>query len=75
MAAIIYATGHRLVLRAPYYPVDGPIEFVFNTIQGMLRLNMGRITCENTLIQELQFAINGIQSFAPYFTHCGFWRT
>jgi hypothetical protein len=36
MAAIIINAGHRLAYRAPYYPVDGPIKFVFNTIQGML---------------------------------------
>jgi hypothetical protein len=44
MAAIIYAAGHRLAFRAPYYPIDGPIEFVFNTVQGMLRINMAQIT-------------------------------
>ena len=74
MAAIMYAAGHRLAFRAPYYPVDGPIEFVFNTIQGMLRINMGLINSENTLIHQLQLVINGIPSVAPYFTHCGFWR-
>jgi len=43
MAAIIYAAGHRLAFRAPYYPVDGPIEFVFNTTQGMLRLKWAEL--------------------------------
>jgi len=74
MAAIIYAAGHRLAFFAPYYPVDGPIEFVFHTIQGMLHINMGLINSENTLIHHLQLVTNGIRSFAPYFTHCGFWR-
>ena len=36
MAAIIHAAGHRLAFRAPYYPIDGPIEYVFNTIQNRL---------------------------------------
>ena len=75
MAAIIYAAGHRLAFRAPYYPIDGPIEFVFNTVQGMLRINMAQITDETTLTQHLVGAINGIPTFAPYFIHCGFWRT
>ena len=75
MAAIIYAAGHRLAFRAPSYPIDGPIEFVFNTVQGMLRINMAQITDETILTQQLVGAINGIPTFEPYFTHCGFWRT
>ena len=34
--AILYAiftVGHRVVFRAPYYPVDGAIEYVINSIQ------------------------------------------
>jgi hypothetical protein len=69
MAAIIYAAGHRLAFRAPYYPVDG------HTIQGMLRLHMNEINDEASLIHQLVAAINGIPTFAPYFAHCGFWRT
>jgi hypothetical protein len=75
MAAINYAAGRRLAFRAPYYPVDGPIEFVFNTIQGMLRLQMNQINDEASLTHQLVAAINGIPTFAPYIIHCGFWRT
>lgn len=33
----ILTHGHRLVFRAPYYAVDGAIEYVFNTIHiGLL---------------------------------------
>ena len=35
MSAIIIGAGHRIVFCAPYYPVDGPIEYVFNTVQGV----------------------------------------
>ena len=31
VSAMVLAAGHRIMFRAPYYPVDGPIEFVFNT--------------------------------------------
>ncbi|KAL7525153.1 LOW QUALITY PROTEIN: hypothetical protein ACHAXR_000880, partial [Thalassiosira sp. AJA248-18] len=34
MALLIFNAGHRLVFRAPYYPIDGPIEYVFNPIQN-----------------------------------------
>ena len=36
IAIIIFNTSHRIIFWAPYYPVDGPIEYVFNTIQGTL---------------------------------------
>ena len=34
---LIHSYGHRLVFRALYYPVDGPIEFVFNCIEQQLK--------------------------------------
>lgn len=75
MVALIYAAGHRIVFRAPYYPVDGPIEYVFNTIQGILRLRIEYIHDEASLLQNLNTAISSIPSFEPYFINCGFWRT
>jgi hypothetical protein len=75
MAAIICNAGHRIVFCVPYYPADGPIEYVFNTIQGTLRINMEQILNMNTLIQELLNAIASIHSFKLYFVNCGFWRT
>ena len=74
MKAIIRNAGHRIAFRAPYYPVDGPIEYVFNTIQGILRINMANITDEASLTTELLDAITSIQTFEPYFINCGFWR-
>jgi len=71
MAALIWAAGHRLVFRAPYYPIDGPIEYVFNTIQGVLRIRMDVITDGPSLINV---AIAAVPSFEPYFVNCGFWR-
>ena len=74
MAALIWAAGHRLVFRAPYYPIDGPIEYVFNTIQGVLRIRMDVITDGPSLINELNVAIAAVPSFEPYFVNCEFWR-
>ena len=36
--ALIHAYGHGVWFRAPYYPVDGAIEFIFNTLQVLIRL-------------------------------------
>ena len=38
---MIYAEGHRIMFRAPYWPV--PIEYVFNTIEGALARQMYQI--------------------------------
>jgi hypothetical protein len=70
---MIFAAGHRIVFRAPYYPIDGPIEFVFNTIQTYLAINMHLV--ENNGISLRHNTMNGIahiRSFVPYFNSCGF---
>mmetsp|Transcript_8099 Transcript_8099/g.12699 ORF Transcript_8099/g.12699 Transcript_8099/m.12699 type:complete len:104 (+) Transcript_8099:213-524(+) len=67
MVALIYVAGHMIVFRGPYYPVDGPIEYVFNTIQGILRIRMDAITEGTSLLNELNLAIASIPSFEPYF--------
>jgi hypothetical protein len=74
MATIIRGAGHRLVFRAPYYPVDGPIEYVFNTIQCMLKIRMDSIHDGGTLVAQLNSCIVSIPTFEPYFVNCGFWR-
>ena len=74
MSAMIIAAGHRIVFRAPYYPIDGAIEYVFNTIQGVLRFRNSLISDEGSLKNEIDNAIAAIPSFAPYFVNCGFWR-
>ena len=73
--ALIADHGHRVCLRAPYYPIDGAIEYVFNTLQTRLRLRMPYVVCAQTLKRELNDGIRSIRSFVPYFEHVGFWRT
>ena len=73
--ALIHLHGHRVCFRAPYYPIDGAIEYVFNTLQTRLRLRMAYIVDEATLRRELSDGIRSITTFVPYFQHVGFWRT
>ena len=54
IATIIFNAGHRIVSWAPYYPVDGPIEYVFNTMQGTLKINNSFIHDGPSLIAEVQ---------------------
>jgi transposase len=69
---LIFAKGHRVVFRAPYYPVDGPIEYVFNTIQQELRMRVHTISTENDLVAAIQAIIANIPDFVNYFAHCGY---
>lgn len=69
---LIRSRGHRLVLRAPYYPVDGPIEYVFNTLQAALTLAMYRVDNRAQLEAELCAIIRLQTDYAKYFINCGF---
>ena len=63
----IDAAGHMIVLRAPYYPVDGPIEYVFNIIQNLLCvLYMREINDMETLRVKMQQVIASFTDFRAY---------
>ena len=72
MATIIHNAGYRLALCVPYYPVDGPIKYVFNTIQCALRTNNHLISDGSSLSDEMRNATTNIKTFKPYFIHCVF---
>eukprot|EP00567_Pseudictyota_dubia_P014059 CAMPEP_0197436338 /NCGR_PEP_ID=MMETSP1175-20131217/3810_1 /TAXON_ID=1003142 /ORGANISM="Triceratium dubium, Strain CCMP147" /LENGTH=382 /DNA_ID=CAMNT_0042965605 /DNA_START=300 /DNA_END=1448 /DNA_ORIENTATION=- len=69
---LIHAAGHRVVFRAPYYPVDGPIEYLFNTLQQGLTFALYRISNDGDLCREVRAIIGRIVDFVEYFIHCGF---
>lgn len=52
---LIINFGHRVLFRAPYYPVDGPIEYVFNTLQNILCIYMRDI-----LMVVVEFSVHDI---------------
>lgn len=68
---MIYAAGHRVMFRAPYYPVDGPIEYFFNTIQGALTLSMYEIDSIAAVRSDVRATIRNTPSFRAYFLRCG----
>jgi hypothetical protein len=69
---IIHAASHRIVFRAPYYPIDGPIEYVFNTIQQELTRELYRVNNNADLERIIQRIINRMTDFQRYFLHCGY---
>ena len=72
VSQLIMMRGHCLVFWAPYYPVDGPIEYVFNTIQQAIALSMYVITDINDLINKVIAIVRFLIDFVNYFIHCGF---
>ena len=69
---MIAGAGHRLVYRAPYWPVDGAIEYVFNTIQTRLKVFFDQLTTTPELENRINLIIGSIPSFHRYFLHVGF---
>mmetsp|Transcript_4614 Transcript_4614/g.5167 ORF Transcript_4614/g.5167 Transcript_4614/m.5167 type:complete len:368 (-) Transcript_4614:25-1128(-) len=72
VTALIYDAGHRIVFRAPYYPVDSAIEYIFNVIQCALCINLREIKDTNDYIVFLRQIITNMPDFSKYFAHVGF---
>ena len=72
VSQLILMHGHWLVFRALYYPVDGAIEYVFNTIQHEIALSMYTINTIQDLINKIHAIVASIASFVNYFINCGF---
>ena len=72
VVGLIHLYGHGVVFRAPYWPVDGAIEFIFNTLQTLVRSRMYTIVTSNDLVAALYESIQSIDSFASYFINVGF---
>ena len=68
----IHNAGHRYVFRSPYWPVDGAVEYVFNTIQTRLQVYFNKLRTIGELRNRLNLIIGAIPSFRKYFRHVGF---
>ena len=69
---LIIGRGHHLVFRDPYYPIDGAIEYIFNTLQSSLRLKMYDIETRDDILFKIEETIANMAIFTPYFWHVGF---
>ena len=74
VAALIFAQGHLIAFRSPYYAKDGAIEYIFNSIQQELTKRLSDIQTEADLLFNVGNIIFNMINFRPYFRHCGFWR-
>jgi len=72
VANLIYAAGHAIVPRTPYYPCDGPIEYVFNQLECGLRAHVFSIRCMGDLRRKTYQVFAGLSGFDATFRHCGY---
>ena len=68
---LIHVAGHRYAFRAPYWPVDGAVEYVFNTIQSRLKVHFNQLQTMAELRNRINLIIGTIPSFGRYFRHVG----
>ena len=69
---LIHARGHRVVFRAPYWSCDGAIEYVFNTLQTRLQMDVNGVDTVFELVNKINAIIADMPSFKGYFIHVGF---
>jgi len=68
---LILAWGHRFCFRAPYHPIDGAVDFVFNTVQHDLTIRLEDIKNGDDLRNEVYASIGAIDNFVNYFLNVG----
>jgi hypothetical protein len=49
--------GHIYVFHAPYWPVDGAVEYVFNAIQLKLRIYFNRLETMDDLRNRINLTL------------------
>lgn len=64
---LIYAWGYHICFRAPYYPVYGTIENVFNTLQHDLSISLHAIKHGDDLYSEMMVPIAAMPHFVNIF--------
>ena len=63
--------GHKCVFRAPYWAVDGAIEYVFNKMNTMLMIHYNELRTIGDLENKINQIFGIMPSFHPYFNHVG----
>jgi hypothetical protein len=69
---LIVNHGQRYLFRAPYWSVDGPMEYIFNTIHNLLLRHFRTIDDLAVLGNRIDTVIAQMTGFNNYFLHVGF---
>ena len=72
---LITRNGHRYLFRAPYWAIDGPMEYIFNTIHVLLLQHYGDVHDLDELENVTDTIIAGMSNFIRYFLHVNFPNT
>ena len=63
---------HQVVFKAPYWAVDGAIEYVFNSIHTLLEVLFDNVANMEELILCVENIMASMPCFRPYLEHVGF---
>ncbi len=55
-----------------YYPVDTPIQYIFNVVQGLLVTLYHNCVIECEVLQVLRDSISYMGNFQNYYKHCDY---
>ena len=64
--------GHRILCRPPYYPADGPIEWIFNQLGCELRNRSGEIKNIKQLLEHIHIIFANMKGFEGTLKKCGY---
>lgn len=68
----VLLAGHRVLARPPYRPVDGPIEYAFQTMEMELTKRRHLVHNLADLRREIFNVVAAMNGFDRYFIHCGY---
>ena len=63
-------SGHRILNRPPYYPADGPIEWIFNQLGCELRNQSSDNKSIKDLITQIHNIFTNMTGFDETFKKC-----
>ena len=76
ITGLLISRGHDVLFRAPYWSVDGPMEYIFNTIHVYLLMFYNEVHDLDELNDILDHIIDvHLHMFSVYFHNVGFSRT
>ena len=72
---MIESRGHKHLFNAPYWAIDGPMEYVFNSVHLHLLMNYGELNDLDELENVTDTIIANLGHWMRYFLHCKFPNT
>ena len=59
--------------RPPWYPEDGPVEYIFNQVDNHLKyIGRDRVRTVDDLIPAIRAGVAAVRGIGATFLHCGY---